>query len=285
MIATAPFGRTGHESTRTIFGAAALGQLSQAEADPTLELLLEHGVNHIDVAASYGDAELRLAPWLARNPGRFFLATKTGEREYKGAREEIRRSLERLGVDHVDLIQLHNLVDVIEWEFALREGGALQAAVEARDEGLVRFIGVTGHGLTVARMHTRSLERFPFDSVLAPYNYVQMRDPVYAADFEALAAVCVERGVALQTIKSIALAPWHGREQTASTWYEPLREATDIDLAVHWALGRPEVFLNTVGDVKLLPKVLDAASRFASQPPDKVMDDLVARSRLIPLFS
>ena len=285
MIATAPFGSTGHESTRTIFGAAALGQLSQAEADPTLELLLEHGVNHIDVAASYGDAELRLAPWLARNPGRFFLATKTGEREYKGAREEIRRSLERLGVDHVDLIQLHNLVDVIEWEFALREGGALQAAVEARDEGLVRFIGVTGHGLTVARMHTRSLERFPFDSVLAPYNYVQMRDPVYAADFEALAAVCVERGVALQTIKSIALAPWHGREQTASTWYEPLREATDIDLAVHWALGRPEAFLNTVGDVTLLPKVLDAASRFASQPPDEAMDDLVARSRLVPLFS
>jgi aryl-alcohol dehydrogenase-like predicted oxidoreductase len=285
VIATSPFGRTGHESTRTIFGAAALGQLSQAEADPTLELLLEHGVNHIDVAASYGDAELRLAPWLARNPGRFFLATKTGEREYKGAREEIRRSLERLGVDHVDLIQLHNLVDVIEWEFALRDGGALQAAVEARDEGLVRFIGVTGHGLTVARMHTRSFERFPFDSVLAPYNYVQMRDPVYAADFEALAAVCVERGVALQTIKSIALAPWHGREQTASTWYEPLRDATDVDLAVHWALGRPEVFLNTVGDVTLLPKVLDAASRFASQPPDEAMDDLVARSRLVPLFS
>ena len=285
MIATAPFGSTGHESTRTIFGAAALGGLSQAEADPTLDLLLEHGVNHIDVAASYGDAELRLAPWLARNPGRFFLATKTGEREYKGAREEIRRSLERLGVDHVDLIQLHNLVDVIEWEFALREGGALQAAVEARDEGLVRFIGVTGHGLTVARMHMRSLERFPFDSVLAPYNYAQMRDPVYAADFEALAAVCVERGVALQTIKSIALAPWHGREQTASTWYEPLREATDIDLAVHWVLGRPEVFLNTVGDVTLLPKVLDAASRFTSRPPDEAMDDLVARGRLIPLFS
>ena len=285
MIATAPFGSTGHESTRTIFGAAALGGLSQAEADPTLDLLLEHGVNHIDVAASYGDAELRLAPWLARNPGRFFLATKTGEREYKAAREEIRRSLERLGVDHVDLIQLHNLVDVIEWEFALREGGALQAAVEARDEGLVRFIGVTGHGLTVARMHMRSLERFPFDSVLAPYNYAQMRDPVYAADFEALAAVCVERGVALQTIKSIALAPWHGREQTASTWYEPLREATDIDLAVHWVLGRPEVFLNTVGDVTLLPKVLDAASRFTSRPPDEAMDDLVARGRLIPLFS
>ena len=285
MIATAPFGKTGHESTRTIFGAAALARLSQAEADPTLELLLEHGVNHLDTAASYGDAELRLAPWLARHPGHFFLATKTGEREYSRAREEIRRSLERLGVDRVDLIQLHNLVDVIEWEFALREGGALQAAVDARDEGLVRFIGVTGHGLTVARMHTRSLERFPFDSVLVPYNYMQMRDPVYAADFEALAAVCVERGVALQTIKSIALAPWHGREQTASTWYEPLRDATDINLAVHWVLGRPDVFLNTVGDVTLLPEVLEAADSFTSQPPDELMGDLVVRSQLIPLFS
>jgi aryl-alcohol dehydrogenase-like predicted oxidoreductase len=285
VVATASFGSTGHESTRTIFGAAALGSLSQAQADPTLELLLEHGINHIDTAASYGDAELRLAPWLARNPGHFFLATKTGKRDYAGAREEIRHSLERLGVDHVDLIQLHNLVDVIEWEFALRDGGALQAAVEARDEGLVRFIGVTGHGLTVARMHARSLERFPFDSVLVPYNYVQMRDPVYAADFEALAAVCAERGVALQTIKSIALAPWAGREQTASTWYEPLRDEADIDLAVHWVLGRPDVFLNTVGDVTLLPKVLDAASSFASRPADEAMNVLIARRKLVPLFS
>jgi aryl-alcohol dehydrogenase-like predicted oxidoreductase len=285
VIERAPFGRTGHESSRVIFGAAAVARVDQETADQVLPLLLEHGVNHIDTAAAYGDAELRIAPWLKAHPGEFFLATKTHARDGDGARASLEKSLERMGVDHVDLIQLHNLVDVIEWEFALREGGALLAAVEARDEGLVRFIGVTGHGLTVARMHTRSLERFPFDSVLAPYNYVQMRDPVYAADFEALAAVCVERGVALQTIKSIALAPWHGREQTASTWYEPLREATDIDLAVHWALGRPEVFLNTVGDVKLLPKVLDAASRFASQPPDEAMDDLVARSRLVPLFS
>ena len=285
MIAKGPFGNTGHESTRTIFGAAALGSLSQAEADPTLEALLEFGVNHIDTAASYGDAELRLAPWLARNPSRFFLATKTGRRDYAGAREEIRRSLDRLGVDHVDLLQLHNLVDVIEWEFALRDGGALEAAIGARDEGLVRFIGVTGHGLTVARMHLRSLERFAFDSVLAPYSHVQMRDATYAADFEALAAVCVERGVAVQTIKSISLAPWHGREQTSSTWYEPLREQADIDLAVHWVLGRPGIFLGTVGDVTLLPKVLSAASRFELQPSDETMEELVSRRQLVPLFS
>jgi aryl-alcohol dehydrogenase-like predicted oxidoreductase len=285
VIEKASFGSTGHESTRTIFGAAALGSLTQAEADPTLDLLLEHDVNHIDTAASYGDAELRLAPWLAQHRDHFFLATKTGQRHRAEAREEIRRSLDRLGVDQVDLIQLHNLVDVIEWETALREGGALEALVEARDEGLVRFIGVTGHGLTVARMHQRSLERFPFDTVLLPYSYVQMRDARYASDFEALSAVCVERGVALQTIKAITLAPWDGREQTTATWYEPLQEQDDIDLAAHWVLGRPGVFLNTVGDVALLPKVLDAASRYASRPSDETMDELAARRNLIPLFS
>jgi aryl-alcohol dehydrogenase-like predicted oxidoreductase len=168
VIAKAPFGGSGHESTRTIFGAAALAHVSHADAEQTLELLLEHGVNHIDAAASYGDAELRIASWLKRNSGTFFVATKTGKRDYKGAKEELHRSLERLGVDRVDLLQLHNLVDVIEWEIALSAGGALEAAVEAREEGLVRFIGVTGHGLSVANMHRRSLERFPFDSVLLP---------------------------------------------------------------------------------------------------------------------
>jgi aryl-alcohol dehydrogenase-like predicted oxidoreductase len=285
MIAKAPFGTTGHESTRAIFGAAALASLSQAEADAALETVLAFGVNHVDTAASYGDSELRLAPFLTRHRSDVFLATKTGQRDYAAAREEIRRSLDRLGVDHVDLLQLHNLVDVIEWEFALREGGALQAALEAREEGLVRFVGVTGHGLTVARMHLRSLERHPFDSVLAPYSYVQMQDAEYAADFERLADVCAERGVAVQTIKAISLAPWNGREQTSSTWYEPLREQSDIDLAVHWVLDRPGVFLNTAGDVELLPRVLDAASRFAGGPADEEMAGLAARRGLVPLFS
>jgi aryl-alcohol dehydrogenase-like predicted oxidoreductase len=285
MIAKAPFGRTGQESTRTIFGAAALGEVSQREADATLEVLLEHGVNHIDTAASYGDSELRIAPWLEEHRDDFFVATKTGERERVAAREQIRRSLDRLGIDHVDLIQLHNLVDVIEWETALREGGALEAAVEAREEGLVRFIGVTGHGLTVARMHLRSLERFPFDSVLLPYSYVQMGDRTYSGDFEQLAALCAERGVAMQTIKAISLAPWNGREQTAATWYEPLREQPDIDIAVHWVLGREGVFLSTVGDVTLLPKVLDAAERFSERPSDEALEQLVERRQLTPLFS
>jgi aryl-alcohol dehydrogenase-like predicted oxidoreductase len=285
VIAKAPFGRTGHESTRTLFGAAALGDVSHAESERTLELLLEHGVNHIDTAASYGDSELRVASWLKRHPDAFFVATKTGQRDYKGAKEELHRSLERLGVDSVDLIQLHNLVDVIEWETALREGGALEAAVEARDEGLVRFIGVTGHGLTVASMHRRSLERFPFDSVLLPYNFRQLQDEHYAAEFEALAAICKERGVAMQTIKAIALAPWDGRPQTASTWYEPLRDPADIATAVHWVLGRDGVFLNTVGDVELLPHVLQAAERFEAKPADEALHELVQRRSLSPLFT
>jgi aryl-alcohol dehydrogenase-like predicted oxidoreductase len=284
MIPSAPFGATGHQSSRVVFGAAALGGVTQDVADRALDHLLEHGVNHIDVAASYGDAELRVAPWLRRHPGVFFLATKTGERTYSAAREEIRRSLDRLGIDSVDMIQLHNLVDVIEWDTALSEGGALQAAVEARDEGLVRSIGVTGHGLSVPEMHRRSLERFPFDSVLAPYNFVQMQDTRYAETFEELAAVCAERGVALQTIKSLARRRWDGRPHTAATWYEPLREQGDVDLAVHWVLGRPDAFLLTTGDVEVLPRLLDAAERFERRPPDQDMAALVERAVAEPLF-
>jgi aryl-alcohol dehydrogenase-like predicted oxidoreductase len=284
MIDRAPFRNTGHESSRTLFGAAALASATKRDADHCLELLLEHGVNHLDVAASYGDAELRLASWLRRHPGEFFLATKTGLRDYAGAREEIRRSLDRLGVDSLDLIQLHNLVDVIEWEFALRADGALEASVAAREEGLVRFIGVTGHGLSVAAMHRRSLQRFPFDSVLLPYNFRQLQDARYADEFEALARLCSERGVALQTIKSIALAPWEGRPQTASTWYEPLTDPADIEPAVHWVLGREGVFLNTVGDLQLLPYVLEAAERVLDRPDDEAMQALVDRRSLMPLF-
>ncbi len=284
MIPTQPFGRTGHMSTRTIFGAAAFSRVTQEEADRTLDVLLHFGINHIDTAASYGDSELRIGPWMDRYRDRFFLATKTGERTYRGAREEIRRSLDRLGVDRVDLIQLHNLVDVIEWDTALSGDGALDAAVEAREEGLVRFIGVTGHGLSVPEIHRRSLERFPFDSVLLPYSYVQMRDERYADRFEALAAVCAERNVALQTIKSIAQRGWHGRPHTAATWYEPLREQADIDLAVHWVLGRPEAFLLTAGDVDLLPRVLDAVERFERRPPDEEMARLVSGREVTPLF-
>ena len=279
-----PFGRTGHPSTRALFGAAALSSVDQSAADRTLEVLLKYGVNHIDTAASYGDAELRVAPWLKREPGHFFVATKTGARKAKEAREELHRSLERLGVDHVDLWQLHNLADPIDWDNALSPGGVIEAAEAARAEGLVRFIGVTGHGAQIAANHRRSLERFDFDSVLLPYNFITMKLPYYAENFDALAATCRERNVALQTIKSIAMRPWQGRERTHTTWYQPLESQADIDLAVWWVLGRPGVFLNTVGDVNLLPRVLDAASRFEQPPDDAAMDDLVERSAQEPLF-
>jgi aryl-alcohol dehydrogenase-like predicted oxidoreductase len=284
VIPTHPFGRTGHDSTRTLFGAAALSRVTQEEADRTMETILRHGVNHIDTAASYGDSELRLGPWMERIRGQVFLATKTGERTYAAARDQIRRSLERLRVPSVDLIQLHNLAQPDEWEVALGPDGALKACVEARDQGLVRFIGVTGHGTGIAQMHRRSLERFDFDSVLLPYNYPMMQNAQYAADFEALAAICQERNVAVQTIKSITRSPWDDRPHTAATWYEPLREQADIDLAVNWVLGRPGLFLNTAGDIHVLPSVLDAAERLTGRPSDDAMSQLVSQREMAPLF-
>ncbi|MEX2542167.1 MAG: aldo/keto reductase [Trueperaceae bacterium] len=288
MIPRERFGRTDHQSSRTIFGAAALSNVTQADADRTMELISRFGVNHIDTAASYGDSELRLGPWLEHNRNDIFLATKTGEREYAEARDEIRRSLERLRVDRVDLIQLHNLVDSVEWDRALGPGGALEAAVEARDEGLVDRIGVTGHGLAVAERHLQSLERFDFDSVLLPYNFTVMQDAKYAADFEALVTICRERDVAVQTIKAITAAPWGDRQPNRATWYEPLEEQPDIDLAVRWVLSRPALFLNSVGDIHVLPKVLDAAARLSEdsgqRPGDEEMQSLVERREMATLF-
>ena len=285
MIERAEFGRTGHTSSRIIFGAAALGNVSQADADRTLELISDAGVNHIDTAASYGESELRLGPWLEVHRDEVFLATKTGEREAGPAYDQIRASLERLRVDQIDLIQLHNLVDENEWETALGPGGALEAAIRAKEEGLVRFIGVTGHGVTVARQHRRSLERYDFDTVLLPFSYMMMQNPAYAADLEALASLCADRNVAMQTIKAITRAPWGDQTRTANTWYDPLRDQADIDLAVHWVLGRPGVFLNTVGDITILPRVLDAASRFESRPSVVAMDQLLAQREMAPLFT
>ena len=283
-IPTLGFGSTGHVSTRTIFGGAALGRVDQDTADRTLDLLLEHGINHIDTAASYGDSEERIGPWMREHRGRFFLATKTGERTYAKAKESIERSVERLRVEQLDLIQLHNLADPSEWDTAMGPSGALEAVIEARDRGLVRFIGVTGHGVQIAAMHLRSLERFPFDSVLLPYNYTMMQNPQYAADFERLVAVCEQRGVAVQTIKSLTLAPWGEKERTTNTWYEPFTEQADIDLAVRWVLGRAGVFLNTASDVTLLPKILDAAHRLGERPLDGEMQALAERKGMAPLF-
>jgi len=284
MISVQPFGSTGHQSTRLLFGAAALGNVSQDEADQTMELIREHGINHIDTAASYGEAELRLGPWMETHREEFFLATKTGERTRAEAYNEIQRSLERLRTDRIDLIQLHNLVDEDEWRTAFSPGGALEGVVEAKDDGLVRFIGVTGHGVTVAAQHLRSLQEYPFDSVLLPYNFPMSRNERYIADFEQLVALCVERGAAIQTIKSITRGPWGDQEPTANTWYEPLTDQDAIDTAVGWVLGREGIFLNTVGDIGILPKVIDAAERFTQRPNDEQMQALERAFGLEPLF-
>lgn len=285
MIATQAFGRTGHLSTRALFGAAALGRVTQDEADRALEALLSYGVNHIDTAASYGEAELRIGPWMREHRKQFFLATKTEKRTYLEAKEELHRSLERLKVDSVDLWQMHVLVKPEEWEIAMGAGGALDAFVEAREQGLVRFLGVTGHGLSTPNIHFHSLERFDFDSVLLPYNFVLMQDPEYKSSFERLLTVCEDRKVAVQTIKTICRSPWGDRVPTRATWYEPLENQEAVDHAIHWVLGNPQVFINTVGDIHLLPQVLDAVSRFETRPSDDVMLRDVEEYDIASLFT
>ena len=285
MITKLAFGRTGHLSSRILLGAAAFGRVTQAETDEAMALALSFGVNHVDVAASYGDAELRLGDWIRRHGKPSFIATKAGERTAAKASEEIHRSLERLQVSQVDLIQLHNLVEPQEWDIALGPGGALQAAIQAREQGLVRFIGITGHGMSVARMHLKALERFDFDSVLLPLNYLMLQNEQYRIDFMELFKVCQERNVAVQTIKSLVHTPWGEHPQDRATWYRPLEEQGDIDQAVHWVLGHAGVFLISAGDVHVLPKVLSAAERLTIAPTDEEMQTMADRLGMQSLFS
>jgi aryl-alcohol dehydrogenase-like predicted oxidoreductase len=274
MIDLAPFGQTGHLSSRVIFGAAALGRMSPARAEATLQLVRAAGINHIDTAASYGDAEIRLASFLDQHRTEVFLATKTGERTADGARRELESSLERMGVDHVDLIQLHNLVEDDEWKVVHGRGGALEALVAARDEGLVRHIGVTGHGLRIASMHRRSLEAFPYAAVLLPFNHSLMTRPAYRADVDDLLAVCADRAVAVQTIKAVARGRWSPRHDGPRySWYEPLPEGPALDRAVAFVLAHPQLFLNSTSDARLLPAVIAAASVPSTLPDDAVLAD------------
>jgi|TARA_Y100000310_G_scaffold224250_2_gene226067 aryl-alcohol dehydrogenase-like predicted oxidoreductase len=289
MITKIPFGKTGHQSTRTIFGAAALAAMRQDRADQVLDTLLQYGVNHIDVAASYGDAELRVGRWMPEHRQQFFLATKTGERTAAGARDSIHRSLERLRVDQVDLIQFHNLTDDDDWDTAMGPGGALEAAIEAREQGLVRFIGVTGHGTRVPEMHLRSLERFDFDSVLLPCNYMMMQIPEYAQNFEKLIALCGERSIAVQTIKSIARRRWPDDDNGRHfSWYEPVSEPEALRNVVHWLLSHPGIFLNTSSDATLLPSILQAAADLDTMTTDVDIDAVMRTEshhlQMEPLF-
>jgi aryl-alcohol dehydrogenase-like predicted oxidoreductase len=285
MIEKLPFGKSGHQSSRAIFGSVSLGGVSQAEADHALELLWEFGVNHIDTAPKYGEAEVRLGPWLKKYRDHFFLATKTNERTYRDAKDQFQRSLDRLKVSNVDLLQFHNLTDVVEREIIMGPGGALEFLVEAREKGLTKFIGITGHGLDAPRFHRQTLERFAFDSVLLPCNYLLMQDQQYADEFQALLSYCQAHQIAVQTIKSIARGYWRDKNWTHSTWYEPLTDQDAITKSVHWVLGVPGVFVNTVGDLKELRKVLQAANSFEKPPSVEEMNTIVARMKMQTLFN
>ena len=257
-----PFGTTGHQSSRAIFGAAALGAMKQDRADRTLELIQQWGLNHIDVAASYGDAELRLAPWLKHYRDSVFLASKTGHRTYEKAKKQIHASLERMQVDQIDLIQMHNLTQADQWETAMGSGGAMEALLEAKEQGLVRFLGVTGHGTYAPAMHLQSLEAYPFDSILVPYNYAMMQQPQYADDFNALYNMCQNRGVAMQTIKSIAARRWQDDdEEKRFSWYRPITDADAMKRAIDFVLSRENLFVNTSSDATLLERSLDAIAQ------------------------
>lgn len=285
MIERLAFGRTGHDSSRTIFGAAALGGMRQEKADGVLEMIRGIGLNHIDVARSYGDAELRLAPFLADHRSDYFLATKTGQRSGSDARRELEESLERMGVDQVDLIQMHNLTDEPGWNQAMADDGALAALIRAKEEGLTRFIGVTGHGTYVAEMHLKSLAVYDFDSVLVPYNFSMCSNPQYRADLEELIRVCTEKQVAIQTIKAIARRRWLDDDpEKRFSWYMPIREPEALERAVAYVLGRPGLFLNTTSDATLLPAIFAAAEKSLEIPSEATMSADQESLGVEPLF-
>ena len=284
MLPFAEFGRTGHRSSRVIFGAAALGGMSESRAIKTLDLVASYGVNHIDTAAMYGSSEDHLKPWLADHRSEVFLATKTQERIGSVARAELERSLERMGVDHIDLIQMHNLVEPDQWETAFSKGGAVEALNQARAEGLVSFIGVTGHGLRIPSMHLRSLAEFDFDAVLFPFNHSLLSIDQYRDDVTALREVCRSRKIATQTIKAVARRRWDDGTQGHRSWYEPLTDTDAIQRAVRYVLSQPDLFLNTTSDATLLPLILEAAQGDLTRPLDEEMNRDIAEFGVTPLF-
>jgi len=285
MIPHAPFGRTGHDSSRLLFGAAALANVTQDEATATLNLVLESGINHLDTAASYGGAEERMGPWLEDHRREVFLATKTEKRTKKEALAELERSLRLLRTDHVDLWQMHVLVKDDEWDVAMNEGGALEAFVEARQKGMTRFLGVTGHGKAAPAMHLRSLARFDFDSVLLPWNWPLSNDPAYAAAVRTLLYVCETRNVAVQFIKAFLRGPWGERPHTRATWYEPLESPQDIAMALGWAWNAGDVFVNSAGDIHLLPRIIGEATKSPARPSDEAMRGMAQRVGMADLFA
>ncbi|RKN81954.1 aldo/keto reductase [Paenibacillus ginsengarvi] len=259
-------GRLNYKTSVIMFGAAKLGSVSQEEADTSISFALNNGVHHFDTAASYGDAEVRMGPWMPNVRDGIFLATKTEERSKEKAKEQIRRSLERLRVDSLDLIQLHAVGDIENLDLCTRKGGALEALIEAKEEGIVKAIGITGHGHGAPATHLEALRRYPFDTVLLPLNYYLYSIPQYKEDFDKFMEEAGKQNAAVRVIKAIAKGPWgDGQPRNYSTWYEPFDQQDIIDACVHFALSFPGVVaLASAGDIHLFPKIVDAANRFGS---------------------
>jgi len=282
---TRRFGRTGHMSTVAIFGAAAFGQVTQAQADASMELVIAAGVNHIDVAPSYGEAELRLGPWLARERKRFFLGCKTTERTKAGAAAELRRSLERLRVDSFDLYQFHAVNSMEELDLVTGPGGALEAVLDARAEGLTRTIGITGHGVDAPAIYLEALRRFDFDSVLFPINFVQYANPTYRRNAQELVRQCRARDVGTMIIKAICRRPWGDRPHAYNTWYEPFDDPDHIQQGVNFALSQDVTGLCTTGDIRILPLFLEACKRFTPMSQAEQAALIATANQYEPLFA
>ena len=256
-------GRTGHQSTVVTFGTAGLSGVTQEVADTAIELVLEHGVNHMDISPRYGQAMERMAPWMPRIRDRMFLGAKTAERTKELAWENIRSCMQRLGVASFDLFQLHAVLTMEDLDQVTAPGGALEALTEMREQGLTKWIGITGHGPEVPRVQLEALRRFDFDTIMLPICAAIFRDPEYRASAEELLQAANSKNVGIQTIKMIARGGWGERERECTTWYDPHREQADIDRALWWVLSQPMHTAPSAGEVTLLPKVLDAAERFS----------------------
>jgi len=278
-------GRTGHLSTVAIFGAAAFWDVDQSEADQIMELVISHGINHIDVAPSYGKAEVRLGPWLSRERDRFFVGCKTMERSKEGATMEMRQSLDRLHIDHFDLYQIHAVTNLEELDAVTRPGGALEAIIEAREAGLTRSIGITGHGVGAPALFLEAIRRFDFDTVLFPLNFIQYGDSSFRSNAEELIRQCREKDVGTMVIKSITKGPWGKMEKIYNTWYEPFSAVEHIQSAVNFVLSQDVTGLCTAGDTSLLPTVLGACENYQGLNRAE-QEKMISRARdYEPLFT
>jgi len=282
---TRRFGRTGHMSTVAIFGGAAFSKITQEEADRVIEQVIEAGVNHIDIAPSYGQAEERVGPWMPRERQRFFLGCKTQERTKEGAWNELRQSLQRLQTETFDLYQFHAITKMEELDAVTMKGGALEAFVEARERGLFKYIGITGHGVNAPQIYLEALRRFDFDSVLFPLNFVQLANPEYRKYAEELIAQCKAKDVGTMIIKSITRAPWGERPHTATTWYEPFEKMDDIQRAVNFALSYEVTGVCTAGDTRVLPLMLKACENFVQLNESEREQMIQSADEYEPLFT